>query len=98
LRIAATVHFIDDWQGPTAYAKIDDHYIWTETVDQENGPGRINVCGSPTFPEVRFSVPIDVTIPHRKSNFSVTFGATMEEGSETRFGISSLAIYLRLSP
>jgi len=97
LRITATAHFIDDWQGQTAFLKVDNNYIWTETVDQTNGAGRINVCGSSTYPETRFSVPIDITIPHRASQVTVQFGALLEKGSEeTHFGISSLTLYSRL--
>jgi len=97
LRITATVHFIDDWQGETAYLKVDNEYLWTETVDQENGAGKLNVCGSSNYPETRFSVPIDITIPHHQSQVSLLFGATIEEGAEdTYFGISNLALYTRL--
>jgi len=97
LRITATVHFIDDWQGETAYLKVDNEYLWTETVDQENGAGKLDVCGSSNYPETRFSVPIDITIPHHQSQVSLLFGATIEEGAEdTYFGISNLALYTRL--
>lgn len=94
-RIVATVHFVDDWQGETAWLKLDNNYSWTETLDQKVVGSQINVCGRSQFPESKFASTLDITIEHAAEKLHVQFGANLENGSEANFGISSVQIYLR---
>jgi len=64
LRIRGTAHFIDDWAGETAYLKVGPHIVWTDSHDVKSAVGTMNVCGDSTVPESKFSVVIDVTLPH----------------------------------
>lgn len=98
VRVQATVHFVDDWQGDTAYLKVNGEYVWTFSHDQRNSKGAINLCGSATFPESRFSVPIDVALPHTGSALRVEFGSTLEVGAPAHLGLSSLSLSLRGTP
>jgi len=96
LRITGLVHFVDDWQGETAFLKIDGEYVWSDAVDQENTPGKMSVCGSDKFPEIRFSVPIDIVIPHSAAKVELLFSTTVEtDAFDARFGISNIALHLR---
>lgn len=95
IRLVATFHFVDDWQGETGFAKIDDFYVFTETHDQSNSAGKLNVCGSDAFPESRFAVPVDVVVPHRENKVKISFGSTLQGSSEAFWGISSVALYVR---
>lgn len=97
-RVQGTVHFVDDWQGDTAYLKVDGQYVWTFSHDQRNSKGAINLCGSKTFPESRFSVPVDVAVPHTGANLRVEFGSTLEVGAQAHFGLSSLSLSVRGVP
>jgi len=95
VRIQATVHFIDDWQGETAYLKIDNHIVWTDSHDQRASRGQFNVCGNKHYPESKFTVPIDVTIPHRGSKLKISFGTTLDKTAIAQFGLSTLSLSLR---
>lgn len=37
--------------------------IWTMSHDQVNTVSKFSVCGSEVYPESKFSVPIDISIP-----------------------------------
>lgn len=96
VRIQASAHFIDDWQGETAYLKINDNVVWTDTHDQRASRGQFSVCGSPSYPESRLTVPIDVTFPHKSQKLKVSFGSTLDRTANAMFGLSSLTVSLRL--
>jgi len=96
LRLEATAHFIDDWQGEIAFLKVNDHIVWTEGHDQKHSQSKLSVCGSDIIPESKFSVAIDVTFPHRESTLVVQFGTTIpQDAPQTLFGFSSLSISSR---
>jgi len=98
LRITATAHFIDDWQEETAFMRLNDQYAWTESHGLRNGALSISVCGSQLFPETKFSVPIDISIPHTADSVKISFGTTTEKGSQARFGLSSVSVHTRFDP
>ncbi|GFE52745.1 hypothetical protein BaOVIS_001490 [Babesia ovis] len=100
LRLKATFHFIDQWAGESGYMKINAssaaplEYIWTDSHVQNISSG-VNVCGGDTA-DSKFSVPIDVTIPHSAERFTVEFGSTLEGDSvQQSWGISGLEIHVR---
>ena len=95
LRLKATFHFIDRWSGETAYAKLDNQIVWTDSYELDSNSLGINLCGSPE-PENKFAVPIDVVIPHSTSACTVAFG-TLLEGPATRasWGVSDVQLLLR---
>lgn len=95
VRLVATAHFIDDWQGETAFLKVNDHYVWTDSHELRNGAKAINLCGSPLYPESRFSVTIDVSFHSTAESFTLAFGSNMESGSQAQLGVSSVAVYIR---
>ena len=95
LRLKATFHFIDRWAGESAYAKIDNQYVWAESYAVQETKGGINLCGNET-PENKFAVPIDVIIPHSTSVVNILFGAEVERpATEQSWGVSDVQIMLR---
>lgn len=95
LRLKATFHFIDRWASESAYAKLDNQYVWAESYAVQETRGGINLCGNDT-PENKFAVPIDVVIPHATSVVNVLFGAELERpATEGSWGVSDVQIMLR---
>jgi len=97
VQIQATVHFIDDWQGETAYLKIDDEYMWTKSNSHERSGNSLNLCGSPLFQENSFSVSIDVAVWNKNTQLKIEFGTTLDPSVTAYFGLSSINLYIRES-
>eukprot|EP00299_Pterocystis_sp_00344_P015011 c7478_g1_i1.p1 GENE.c7478_g1_i1~~c7478_g1_i1.p1 ORF type:complete len:278 (-),score=49.04 c7478_g1_i1:102-935(-) len=95
IRVKANFHFIDDWAGETAFAKLERQVVWTDIHDQMASKNGINICGAPAA-ESKFAVPIDVVIPHRSSSLTVSFGSTLSRGPlEASWAISDLQLFVR---
>lgn len=95
LRLKCNYHFIDSWEGETAYAKLDHMYVWTDSHDHTTAKAGINICGSAAA-ESKFAVPIDVVIPHNSTSVTVAYGATLDGSSfEQSWGVDDIMIYLR---
>lgn len=110
IRITANFHFIDDWEGETAYMMTGSYsksvncssvqYSWTHSYDSREVSSAVNVCGGTTG-EGRFAVPIDITIPHSEDSLDVVFGTTLlgkgkfDSSSGAFWGVSGVNIYMR---
>jgi len=91
LRIQARYHFLDSWEGETAFAKIGGKVVWTDTNDIRGIDGP-NHCGG-SHPDLKLSVPIDVTIRHTGESVDVSFGSTLDEHPcNESFGIDDVII------
>mmetsp|Transcript_64686 Transcript_64686/g.122693 ORF Transcript_64686/g.122693 Transcript_64686/m.122693 type:complete len:307 (+) Transcript_64686:101-1021(+) len=103
LRIVATYHFIDSWQGETGYMKVsvgqekDLVTVWSEQHAQENSKNGLNLCGNGETPEGKFSASIDVMVPHNTDTLSVSFGSTMDDVDpcDQSWGVSGVEVYAR---
>eukprot|EP01053_Blabericola_migrator_P006226 Blabericola_migrator_1__6225@NODE_313_length_10046_cov_122_852390_g256_i0_p6_GENE_NODE_313_length_10046_cov_122_852390_g256_i0NODE_313_length_10046_cov_122_852390_g256_i0_p6_ORF_typecomplete_len196_score45_69_NODE_313_length_10046_cov_122_852390_g256_i043514938 len=84
LRIKALFHFIDRWNGETAFMRANTGqdgslvHVWTDRHTQDTSNG-VNVCGS-EIPEGKFAVPIEVVLAHSDETLRLGFGSTMEVG------------------
>jgi len=97
VRVRANYHFIDAWGGETAFMKMQDFFVWTDTLDQQSTKEGISLCCSPA-PESRYSVPIDVSIPHTDPSLKLTFGSTLTlSPMEQSWGVSDVQVYVRSS-
>jgi len=101
LRIEANYHFIDAWHGEVGFMRINNgkdnemQYAWIESYSAFGGDRGINVCGG-KWPEGKFSVPINITIPHKANTIKIGFGATTEQDAcDQSFGISGIRIYVK---
>jgi hypothetical protein len=96
IRVKATFHFIDAWQGETAFAKLDHQVVWTDMHDQMATKNGVNICGSASTTEGKFAVPIDVVIPHTSSSLAVSFGSTLASSPlEASWGVSDVQVLVR---
>lgn len=110
IRITGNFHFIDDWEGETAFMMTGSfnkgvncssvQYSWTHSYDSREVSSAVNVCGGKTG-EGRFAVPFDVSIPHSEDSLDLVFGTTLagkgkfDSASSAFWGVSGINIYLR---
>merc|ERR1711990_1221189 len=96
VRMTASFHFLDKWDGEQAYASLDGKNVWADSTKAHRGEG-VNMYGS-SHPERKFSAPIDVTIPHTGSAVEVKFGTSIEESvnaCEQSWGVDDVTIYVK---
>ncbi|VWU51121.1 conserved protein, unknown function [Hepatocystis sp. ex Piliocolobus tephrosceles] len=102
IKIKTNFHFIDDWQGETAYLQIKNSeqqqnffYVWTDTHSQLNKQNSINICGN-SIPESKFYSLIDVIFPHTSNKLIVQFGTTnqVNDPNKLSWGISNFQLYI----
>ena len=101
VKIEATYHFIDAWDGESGYMKINNgkngemEYAWIEKYSAFLGSNGINVCGG-RWSEGKFASPISIVIPHKNDSITIAFGATIEQDPcDESFGVSGIRIYIR---
>lgn len=110
VRVTANFHFIDDWEGETAYMMTGSfsknmncssvQYAWTHAYDAREVSSAVSVCGGKTG-EGRFAVPIDITIPHSEDTLDLIFGTTLlgktkfDAAGGAFWGVSGVNIYIR---
>ncbi len=102
IRVSARYHFLDDWRGETAFAKLDKNFLWTHTTPASPSAGGINMCGNPAFPEHRFSTPIDVVLSHAEKDVTIAFGLEGHNEAQAKrsacdrsFGVDDVMVYVR---
>jgi len=103
IRIVASYHFIDSWLGESGYMKLSIGQdnglvtVWSEQHAQKKSKNGISLCGQEETPEGKFSVPIDVVVPHTQDALMVEFGSTMDDSDpcDESWGISGLEVYVR---
>merc|ERR1719217_914641 len=103
VRIVATYHFIDRWIGESGYLKMNigrgagPVLVWSEQHTQQEAKHGLNLCGQEATPEGKFSVPIDVSVPHTEDSVAVTVGSTMDSSDpcDESWGISGFEIWTR---
>jgi len=96
LRLRATFHFLDSWEGETAFAKLGNKVVWTEAHDTRNmHPDAENLCAG-DHPDTKVGVPIDVTIQHTGDTVDVAFGGLLDEHPcNESFGVDDVQISVR---
>merc|ERR1712072_316552 len=57
VRMTASFHFLDQWDGEQAYASIDGKNVWADSTKSHRGEG-INVCGA-AHPDRKFATTMD---------------------------------------
>lgn len=103
LRIVANYHFIDRWIGESGYVKLNIAQgggavpVWSEQHTQAEAKNGLSLCGQEGTPEGKFSVPVDVTVPHNGESVEVTVGSTMDSSDpcDESWGISGVEIWTR---
>jgi len=96
VRLKGNYYMIDSWGGETGYAKIEDHIVWTHSMDQQATKAGINICCGPE-PESMHGAPMDIIFPHTDSFLKVAFGSTISGGGGKKafWGVDNVQIYTR---
>jgi|ERR1711912_39654 len=95
LELNANFLFLDSWEGESAYAKIDNSFLWLDSYDSRKVAGAKNVCGG-DCPEGRLSQSIRASVPHTGSTATVTFGSTLnEDACDESFGVDNVMLKVR---
>jgi len=96
VKLVATFHYIDAWEGEYAYARVDDNYVWTDTYTQDASSQSVNVCGNDKVGEGKFAVPVEVAVPHTSSKVKIAFGSTVDQDpADQSWGLSHVAVYIK---
>lgn len=92
LSIRATVHLLDDWQGETAYLKVDGVVVWTRSFDSTAVSHGVSISGtSPLFPDL-VGIPVEVAVPSAAPSVSIEFGTTLDVGSQAWMAVDDVLI------
>jgi len=96
VKLVATFHYIDAWEGEYAYARMDDNYVWTDTYTQDASSQSVNVCGNDKIGEGKFAVPVEVSVPHSSNSVKIAFGSTVDQDpADQSWGLSHVAVYIK---
>merc|ERR1712054_330249 len=58
IRVQARAHFIDSWEGETAFLQVDGEQVWAHSVDSRGSKG-MNIAGG-SHPEHKWAEMVDV--------------------------------------
>mmetsp|Transcript_9169 Transcript_9169/g.19972 ORF Transcript_9169/g.19972 Transcript_9169/m.19972 type:complete len:261 (+) Transcript_9169:106-888(+) len=102
LKVKASYHFIDSWMGESGFMKLNvgvagaPVLVWSERHSQQTEQHGLDLCGNAKVHEGKFSVPLEVIVPHSSGNFTVSFGSTMdaEDPCDESWGVSAFEIYV----
>ena len=98
VRIKASFHFLDRWEGETGFAAVDGHYVWADTADVSGIDARrgLNMCGGDS-PDAKFGAPIDITMPHTGDKIKLEFGAKLagKHPCDASWGVDDVMVYVR---
>lgn len=93
VRIKATVNFLDEWHGEQAFAKMDQSYVWLDTVGQAGGGvaaaaaarkldasrnSKLNICGGDAA-DLALGQMVDISKQHSADTLTLEFGTTLGE-------------------
>lgn len=95
IRITARFHFIDSWDGESAYTKIDGEYVWVDSHVSNGSSDGLSICGGP-HPDTKMGTLVDVSLPHTADSLNLVFGSTLDGNScEKSWGVDDIHLYVR---
>eukprot|EP00753_Platysulcus_tardus_P008954 PLAT1722.1.p1 GENE.PLAT1722.1~~PLAT1722.1.p1 ORF type:complete len:315 (-),score=147.16 PLAT1722.1:67-975(-) len=97
LRLRARMHFLDSWDGETAFAKMDGSVVWLDShaASPAAAAAGLNLCGGDAA-DLRMGAPMDVIIPHSADSVTVVFASLLEHAACDRsFGVDDVELLLR---
>ena len=95
LRVGARVHFVDGWEGETAFLQVDGAYAWVDTARAH--PNGLNLAGGPQ-PDARFGVPVDAVVAHTAPSVLLEIGSTLDEHAcDESYGVDDVQVVAQLA-
>ena len=88
VRISASVHMIDLWQGESIFMKVNDHIVWVESAKS----GNINICGN-IEPDAGYAIPIDIVHKSSSQQLKISFGSSLTTKNAS-FGVDDVIIHI----
>ncbi|OMJ89222.1 hypothetical protein SteCoe_8608 [Stentor coeruleus] len=96
-----TFHFLDKWEGESAYMKVDGNYVWSESYQACNNLHSslcvykgIDVCGD-DFPD-RIGYPVKYTGKHTSESIMMEISTTLDrDPCEASWGIDDVQIFIK---
>jgi hypothetical protein len=93
LRVQARAHFIDSWEGETAFLQVDNEQVWAHSVDSRGSKG-MNIAGG-AHPEHKWGEMVDVVVPHTEPTVLLAFGNTLDEHAcDESFGVDDVMLHI----
>ena len=93
IRITASYHMFDNWNGEYGYMKVDNEIVWMR--EGNNDSEGINVCGGKDN-DPAFNLLIDVVVPHTSNKVVLSFGSTLQKDPcDASFGIDDVMLYFK---
>merc|ERR1711907_475946 len=93
LRVQARAHFIDSWEGESAFLQLDDKTVWSQSVDARNSKG-LNIAGG-DHPEHKWGDVIDVVVPHSAPTVFLEFGSPLDQHAcDESFGVDDVMVHV----
>lgn len=89
VRITASIHLLDNWQGEEISLKVDNELVWVDTGKS----GAFNICGE-TYNDAAYALPLDIVLKNKSGEISLSFSSTLQH-KHASFGIDNLIIYLK---
>ena len=94
IRVKASYHMFDNWNGEMGYMKINDQIVWAKE-GKSNEKNGINICGG-DYNDPYFNLVIDVTIPHNESDVTITFVSTLDKDPcDASYGFQDVMLYIK---
>lgn len=95
IRVTASYHMFDNWEGEIGYMKIDNKIQWMRAGKTDPKKG-INICGDKKINDPGYNLQIDISLPHTEDNVVVSFGSTLDKDScNASFGVDDVMIYIK---
>lgn len=96
IKIIATLHFIDKWEGESAVVTLNGSPKWLRSV-KASDHGGINICGG-DHDESAFNVPVYIETPHKEESIKIGFRTSIKEGEDPctkSLGIDNVEVYIK---
>ena len=99
LRLSASVHFIDSWDGEAAYMSVDGRTVWTSAKEARQRPAgdaspHISLCGDDRMADAVIGKKIDIVVPHSGASASIRSNVLDEHACDESFGVDDVALYV----
>jgi len=97
MRIKATYHMIDNWEGEMGYMNVDSQAnVWSQKGISMRSVQAPNLCGNSNFGDQLMNKQIDKIMEHNSNSVNLTFGSTLtKDPCDASYAIDNVMIFIR---
>lgn len=88
VKITASVHFLDTWQGESLILKANGQIIWMQSARS----GNTNICAN-SEPDAGYGVPIDIDYKSTSRTLDLLFTSNVK--GQSSFGVDDIILYVK---